>query len=332
MAPRRGGSSGSSSGGSISSCPGAFSTTIEQVYFASDVLFLAIFFGITIALCSFRKSGAGKKLIGVPYIIALVFFLLTYILSVISTVLQQCGTIGYYDYFNWAIAITVFAFLGYWLLLFVVVYTLNSMLRAQTGHRPVVFKIVTLAIVVLMGILTCTLIGMQSYNNWTQTEAGYDTNADAIIWETARFRVAYYALYMLSVLASGALALITIISQDLIGWVIALTFVMFFWSMLLLVLVAQSLQDDALEWEASAALTYLINLGQALAFIFLLCIAKHAAWSAPTVADPAYVGDAYVGAAEPKQYDHNATPGQVYYYQQAPVYNGAANPMIHPVR
>lgn len=77
MAPRRGGSSGSSSGSSISSCPGAFSDTVTQVLFASDVLFLVVFFGITITLCSFRKkSGGGKKLLGVPYILALLFFLM----------------------------------------------------------------------------------------------------------------------------------------------------------------------------------------------------------------------------------------------------------------
>jgi hypothetical protein len=72
---RRGGSS--SSGGGSSVCPGAFPTTIDQAGFALDVVFLAIYLGIFIALCSFRKkSVAGKKLLGLPFIGAVFFFVL----------------------------------------------------------------------------------------------------------------------------------------------------------------------------------------------------------------------------------------------------------------
>ena len=86
------------------------------------------------------------------------------------------------------------------------------MLRAQLGHMATIFKVIFLAIVGVMAVLTCTLIGLQSYNNWTQTEAGSDGYARPLLQETARFRVAYFTLYMLSVLASGALALMTIMS------------------------------------------------------------------------------------------------------------------------
>jgi hypothetical protein len=74
MAPKRG---GSSSGGSASSCPDAFETSIQQVYLAQDVVFFLVFLGIAIALCSFRKkSVAGKKLLGIPYILTIFFFLM----------------------------------------------------------------------------------------------------------------------------------------------------------------------------------------------------------------------------------------------------------------
>jgi hypothetical protein len=76
MAPRRGGG-GSSSGGSISTCPYAFETPLEQASFAADVLFFAIFIGISIASCLFCKRGiAGKKLIGMPFIGVLFFFIM----------------------------------------------------------------------------------------------------------------------------------------------------------------------------------------------------------------------------------------------------------------
>jgi hypothetical protein len=67
---------GSSSGGS-SVCPDAFPTTIEQASFALDVVLLAIYLGLFISLCSFRKkSVAGKKLLGLPFIGAVFFFAL----------------------------------------------------------------------------------------------------------------------------------------------------------------------------------------------------------------------------------------------------------------
>lgn len=75
MAPKRGGGGGgSSSGGSVNTCPGAFSSTYEQAFLANDVLFFAVYLGIAVALCVFRKKGvAGKELLGLPYI-GLIFF------------------------------------------------------------------------------------------------------------------------------------------------------------------------------------------------------------------------------------------------------------------
>jgi hypothetical protein len=77
MAPRRGGG-GSSSGSSISSCPDPFPLTYERVYFASDVLFLVVLLGITIAMFVYRKrtSGTGKKLLSLPYMGAVLFSLM----------------------------------------------------------------------------------------------------------------------------------------------------------------------------------------------------------------------------------------------------------------
>jgi hypothetical protein len=77
MAPRRGSGGGSSSGSSVSSCPGAFALVPEQVYFANDVLFFIVILGIYIAMWILRKrTGAGKKLIGVPYIVSVTWLLM----------------------------------------------------------------------------------------------------------------------------------------------------------------------------------------------------------------------------------------------------------------
>jgi hypothetical protein len=85
MAPKRGGSSGESSGSSgstVPTCPGFFSTTKANVYRGADVAFFAVFLGLTIALCRYlwhRKNtqGPGEKLISLPYIGALIFLLMS---------------------------------------------------------------------------------------------------------------------------------------------------------------------------------------------------------------------------------------------------------------
>ncbi|KAH7091280.1 hypothetical protein FB567DRAFT_589176 [Paraphoma chrysanthemicola] len=341
MAPRRGGGGSSSGGGVSSTCPGAFSETVEQVGFAADVLFLVIYLGLAITLCTFRKkTGAGKKLLGAPFIIAVLFYLIANALAMIRAILQQCGTIAYYDWYKWSIATNVFSYLAGWLLLFVVVFTLNSMLQNQKdGLIKTPVKIILLAIMMVMGLLTCAAIGLQSYVNYSQSDLGsYSTNY-ALLYATVKLRTAYDALYMISVLAAGALALITILALrkrrspagDLIGWSIALTFVMVFWSIVVLVWDAAALNNTFWEWETSAALVYLTSFAQVLAFIFIMCIAKHASWSSPAGAHHAMNADAYIGADAPK-YEHNAGVNQAYYYQQAPVYTGAGNPMTQPMR
>jgi hypothetical protein len=106
---------------------------------------------------------------------------------------------------------------------------------------------------------------------------------------------------------------------------------MVFWSIVILVWEAAALQNTFWEWETSAVLVYLTSFAQVLAFVFLMCIAKHAAWNSPAGAHHGINADAYVGADAPK-YEHNAGVNQSYYYQQAPVYTGAGNPMTHPTR
>jgi hypothetical protein len=74
--------------------------------------------------------------------------------------------------------------------------------------------------------------------------------------------------------------------------------------------------------------SYVHLLGQALSLIFILCIAKHAAWNKSTMTSPVQVADMdpYAGVVPQEKHVHNANAnGQVYYYQQAPVYNGAEN-------
>lgn len=114
------------------------------------------------------------------------------------------------SYLSLLIANNVFWYLAIWTLLFVVVYTLNSMLRERLGGVTILFKAIYLAIVGLMFVLTCGEIGVASYNIWTQTEAGDEADAFPIVHPAEQLRLAYNVMYFLSVIASGALSLMTI--------------------------------------------------------------------------------------------------------------------------
>lgn len=77
MAPKggRGGSRGGSGG--VSSCPNAFVSEFQRIFFANDVLFLVAYLCLGIALCSVRKkSGPGKKLIGIPFSLSILLYIM----------------------------------------------------------------------------------------------------------------------------------------------------------------------------------------------------------------------------------------------------------------
>ena len=72
MAPRR--TSGSWSSSSSYTCPDAFSGEIDKANLAYYIVFLIMFIGISFAMCFvYKRSSAGKKLIGPVYILSLVF-------------------------------------------------------------------------------------------------------------------------------------------------------------------------------------------------------------------------------------------------------------------
>jgi hypothetical protein len=141
-----------------------------------------------------------------------------------ATILEECHTQyvdSYYDlqramysYYNWQLAINTFISLSAWLLLYVFIFTLNTMLREQLGPTSVVYKRVLFNIVGIVGAATCAEIGLSGYTIWFLTDAGwhiplgYGHTLTRVFWS---YRLAYYSLYIASLLVSGGLALISII-------------------------------------------------------------------------------------------------------------------------
>jgi hypothetical protein len=117
--------------------------------------------------------------------------------------------------------------------------------------------------------------------------------------------------------------------QDLIGWVIALFIAMIFWVVITIVFTAWNLQYMVPDRDTSAVLSWLVCFAQALSCIFVLCIAKHVSWNKAITTEPMAGTNVYAPVTHQSQYLHNTNPNgqQAYYYQQAPIYNGAADPV-----
>ena len=59
------------------SCAGSFEDPQDQVTLARLVIFLAVYFGVFIALWTVRgKSATAKKLLGIPFIFSIILLLM----------------------------------------------------------------------------------------------------------------------------------------------------------------------------------------------------------------------------------------------------------------
>ena len=127
--------------------------------------------------------------------------------------MQECTPVNAFTG-NHQIAAFVLYQLGYWLLLVVFVWSLNTMLRQHLDHPGAVFKFSLLGLLSFVGALTCAFIGLTSYLLWTRTEAGYRIRRSALhlYLPQVRLQVVYYVFYLLSVLAAGGLSLKTTFS------------------------------------------------------------------------------------------------------------------------
>jgi hypothetical protein len=275
----------------------------------------------------------------------------------VATVLQQCNvTDSIYSYSDWYVAVVIFGYLSLWLLLVVVVFTLNTMLQKQLGHSNSILKILLLAIIGVMGLLTVALAALTAYLNYERPRSYYDSyygdysDLSAIVDATTKLRTAYFALYLLSLLASGGLALTSMLSlrreskaaARLIGWLIVLTAAMLLWVIIALIYSSWDLRNIYYSVETSIAMSYIQSFGQAVACIIILCIAKHACWGSQITANPMTGTDTYAPVTYPQpyantnnqthqppaQYAYNGNPnGQTYQYNQTPELVGTTHPI-----
>lgn len=114
---------------------------------------------------------------------------------------------------NWQIAILVFFGLGTILLMVVFIWTLNTMLRKQLGHNPSVLKVALgVALLVLSGLLV-SMVALGCYVYWMGADDGQDSSLTTyynLLSAVNYIRVVFWALFMISLLASGAVSLLAV--------------------------------------------------------------------------------------------------------------------------
>ena len=137
-----------------------------------------------------------------------------WVLTVLAVTLLQCSVIGR-DYYNFQLAFNLFFNLSNYLLLLVVVWGVNSVLAERSGTSSSAIRLMIMGIVGVMGALTIALISLVSYLSWVSTSADYLTMSSSGLAATSmayyQFGIAYWTLFLLSVIAAGGLAIATIL-------------------------------------------------------------------------------------------------------------------------
>ena len=117
---------------------------------------------------------------------------------------------------------------------------------------------------------------------------------------------------------------------------------MFVWTLLMVVDWAATLPSSTtnLSLEAEVAIAYIVGFFQVFSYIAIMFLAKSNVWNNAPVHDPSQLaygppGGPYGGAVPPppqqQQYAYNGQPGQQYYYQEQPVYNGPVSNATAPM-
>ncbi len=124
--------------------------------------------------------------------------------------LSQCNEGGFNTYYSLLIPSYIFLNLGYWLLIFVYIYVLNIMLRERLGGSALIYKVICLAIVGILFALFCGLIGIQSYDLWSQTGDGF--GEQPLIYSEIKLTTALDVLVFVATLAAAGLSIMTLVS------------------------------------------------------------------------------------------------------------------------
>ncbi|KAL6156698.1 hypothetical protein ACJQWK_06245 [Exserohilum turcicum] len=233
--------------------------------------------------------------------------------------MTQCGIYNNHAYEAIYTTANILYNLGIWALLFVVLYTLNSMLRRQLGSPGRIVTGIPLAVCGIVLALTIVYLGLVSYT-WLNRAYNYDISSDSLVHPTQRLVLALRAIYLFSVMLSFALSAMNISALrrarlpggDLVGWVVVLHVCMFIWALLAVVWTGMSIFTYDWALEASLAVMYVTAFFRTISFVVLLGIAKHVCWRNKVPAQQVYAPVMH------RQGEHGYNGEEHNYYQAPP--------------
>ncbi|KAJ4383512.1 hypothetical protein N0V86_001564 [Didymella sp. IMI 355093] len=278
--------------------------------YARGVIFFAIYLGILITLCVVRKrAGAGKRLIGLPYVGALSFTVIQSAYQFILSTLSACDALGSSGYvYDTNIATLVFSWIQTMLFLYVVFYLLNIMLRKQLGQNLSVLKIVFGIDLLILGVvlLAYTAIICQYYY-WSSRNYYYSPGLISS-WATISLSLAFDALQILSIIGSAILSVLAVKSlkqkgmahTSLLVWIAILHFSLLFsaaWSLTSTAgQVSRGLYYGEVGYEV---VSWFSSVFYALALVAVIIIARNPVWKSTAFAEE----QQYAYHQEPPVYD-----------------------------
>jgi hypothetical protein len=121
--------------------------------------------------------------------------------------LWECDTNGGSSYNASIIAFPIFSWVGQYLFLVIVVWRVNVLLceHPEPHHNCMKRIRITFGVILgLLGALTCSYIGLSSYDTWTFTANGLESGAKSKATEEQKLGLACNALYLLSLIATAA--------------------------------------------------------------------------------------------------------------------------------
>ncbi|PVI02191.1 hypothetical protein DM02DRAFT_653818 [Periconia macrospinosa] len=340
-----GGSSSSGSSGSSGVCEGAFvgPTGVTIINFVAYCLFFVLMLVLLISLCCVRKrhrSASTKQLIGIVYMLSLCSTLFAWALMIIFAIVRECGSGDYNSAMGLSITCSIFFNLGTFLLLFLAVWKVNSMLRQRLGHtgKFTLHKIISLVIVIVMAVLTAAYIAMNSYQTWSNYSPSSRTFRNDFDIHLYKYWQAYTGLWVVSVVFGLMLNLHMIHSlkskvhsslSDLTFWSCILTFFLVLYPIIDVIPLSAGLRGHFIPRDTQYALYYLSNFFQIFAWASMLFLAKSRSWE--IAAGDGYYGGNANGVQQPmaQQYTYGNGPSQStvgagtaqgYNYQQQPEY------------
>lgn len=224
--------------------------------------------------------------------------------SFLSTTLVACeATNDRTSFYDWNVANSVFYGVTTFLLLFVVIYTLNTMLRKHLGHSPSALKVVAgLALFVLGGLLVPYIV-IQCYLSWQYRDISKTPDIKIDVFATRYISLAFDGMFLICVLGFGALSIRTARSikkkygtsnvstsvgrhmpslthkQSLTIRISVLVISLVGLNMVSIIYTAGMMSYHIFFTSASyVVIFYLLSIFPAIAFVSIIVIAKDPAW------------------------------------------------------